>query len=106
MRHFYGFVGLPNHWADDNDNMVDDIFFEDKEYVDYYFDDFFEMDKIFGHEQSAFGTRGLPVGHPKRTSRSFDSYNKKFGPAIVRVLKDSELNENIHRLKELMGVIL
>ena len=103
MKHFYGFVGLPNHWADDNDFIVGDRFFEDKEYVDYYFDNFFEMDKIFGHEKSAFGTRGLPVGHPNRTSKSFDRYNERFGPAIVRVLKDSELNENIHRIKELMG---
>ena len=38
MRHFYGFVGLPNHWADDNDFSVNDRFFEDKEYVDYYFE--------------------------------------------------------------------
>jgi len=104
MRHFYGFVGLPNHWADDNDFSVNDRFFEDKEYVDYYFDNFFEMDKIFGHEKSAFGTRGLPVGHPNRTSKSFDRYNERFGPAIVRVLKDSELTENIHRIKQIMGL--
>jgi len=104
MRHFYGFVGLPNHWADDNDFIVGDKFFEDKEYVDYYFDNFFEMDKIFGHEKSAFGTRGLPVGHPNRTSKSFDRYNERFGPAIVRVLKDSELTENIHRIKQIMGL--
>lgn len=103
MRYFYGFVGLPNHWSDDYENMRNDKFFEDKEYVDYYFDNFFEMDKIFGHEKSAFGTRGLPVGHPNRTSKSFDRYNERFGPAIVRVLKDSELNENIYRIKELMG---
>lgn len=103
MRYFYGFVGLPNQWADDNDFSVNDRFFEDKEYVDYYFDNFFEMDKIFGHENSAFGTRGLPVGHPNRTSKSFNRHNERFGPAIVRVLKSSELNENIYRIKELMG---
>jgi hypothetical protein len=75
----------------------------DKEYVDYYFDNFFDMDKMFGHENSlVFGTRGLPVGHPQRTSKSFDRYNAIFGPAIVRVLKNSELNENIYRIKELM----
>lgn len=102
MRYFYGFVGLPNQWSDDYENLVNDRFFEDKEYVDYYFDNFFEMDKIFGHEKSTFGTRGLPVGHPDRTSRSFNLYNEKVGPAIVRVLKSSELNENIHRIKELM----
>ena len=105
MRHFYGFVGLPNQWADDNEFNVNDRFFEDKEYVDYYFDNFFEMDKIFGHENSAFGTRGLPVGHPNRTSKSFNRYNERFGPAIVRVIKKDDLTENIHRLKELMGII-
>jgi hypothetical protein len=103
MRHYYGFVGMPNQWVDEINGVVSPNFFDDKEYVDYYFDNFFDMDKMFGHENSlVFGTRGLPVGHPQRTSRSFDRYNARFGPAIVRVLKSSELNENIYRIKELM----
>lgn len=103
MRHYYGFVGMPNQWVDELNGVVSPNFFDDKEYVDYYFDNFFDMDKMFGHENSlVFGTRGLPVGHPQRTSRSFDRYNDRFGPAIVRVLKNSELNENIYRIKELM----
>lgn len=105
MAHYYGFVGLPNKWLDENNRQVPSDFFDDKEYVDYYFDNFFDMDKMFGHEKSrVFGTFGLPVGHPKRTSKSFDMYNKKFGPGIVRVLKNSKLDESIFRVKELMGI--
>jgi hypothetical protein len=105
MEIYHGFVGLPNHWVSDNDKVVPAKFFEDKEYDDYYFDNFLDMDKIFGHENSLFGTRGLPVGHPDRSSRSFDLYNKVHGPAIVRVLKHPELNESISKIKNLMGLI-
>ena len=86
-KHFYGFSGYKNHWTDDNDKTYSDHYFDDKEYEDFIFDNFYDMDKIFGHENSLFGTRGLPVGHPKRSSKSFDFYNEKFGPMIVRVLK-------------------
>ena len=95
-KHYYGFAGLPNHWVDDNDKTYSDKFFEDKEYNEYYFDNFLDMDKTFGHEYSLFGTRGLPVGHPKRSSKSFDMYNEKYGPMIVRLVKDNdELQEQI-----------
>jgi len=83
---YYGFKGLPNYWADDYNNIKSDKFFEDKDYEDYYFDNFYDMDMKFGYEHSLFGTRGLPVGHPNRSSKSFDKYNKKYGPAIVRVI--------------------
>jgi methyl coenzyme M reductase subunit D len=56
------------------------------------------MDEMFGHENSLFGTRGLPVGHPDRSSKSFDYYNKKFGPMIVRVIKNNDLQESIRRI--------
>ena len=86
-KHFYGFSEYNNHWSDDNDKTYSDRYFDDKEYEEFVFDNFYDMDKIFGHENSLFGTRGLPVGHPKRSSRSFDFYNEKYGPMIVRVLK-------------------
>ena len=105
MKIYYGFVGLPNQWVNDDDKSVSSKFFEDKEYTDYYFDNFLDMDKIFGHENSLFGTRGLPVGHPDRSSSSFDFYNKTSGPVIVRVIKHPELNESIYRVKNLMRLI-
>jgi len=80
---------MPDHWVDDFDMSETDKYFEDKDYKDYYFDNFYDMDIMFGHEQSLFGTRGLPVGHPNRSSRSFDFYNNKYGPAVVRVIKES-----------------
>ena len=83
---FYGFQGLPNFWSDDYDRVIKDSYFDDKDYQDYYFDNFYDMDKEFGHEKSLFGTKGLPVGHPNRSSKSFDMYNDKYGPAIVRVI--------------------
>jgi hypothetical protein len=87
-NHYYGFTKLPNRWVDDNDKSYTDEFFDGKEYEDYYFNDFYEMDKMFGHENSLFGTKGLPVGDPNRKSRSFDDYSKRFGTIIVRVIKD------------------
>lgn len=84
---YYGFENLPNRWSDDYDrNYTDDIFIG-KDYEEYHFDNFLEMDKMFGHENSLFGTRGLKVGDPKRSSKSFDMWNKQYGPAIVRVVK-------------------
>ena len=85
---FYGFQGLPNFWSDDYDRVINDSYFDDKDYNDYYFDNFYDMDKEFGHEKSLFGTKGLPVGHPNRSSKSFDMYNDKYGPAIVRVVDE------------------
>ncbi len=92
-NHYYGFVNMPNHWVDDNDIVYEDSFFDDKDYEDFYFDNFFDMDKMFGHPNSLFGTRGLPVGHPKRSSKSFDFYNDKYGPAVVRVIKNEKTSE-------------
>jgi len=63
------------------------------------------MDEMFGHENSLFGTKGLPVGHPDRSSKSFDIYTKNYGTAIVRVLKTNSLQEQILRIKEVMGVV-
>lgn len=83
---YYGFEGLPNFWSDDNDNIKTDKYFEDKDYKDYYFDNFYDMDMKFGHERSLFGTRGLEPGDPNRSSKSFDIYCKEYGPAIVRVV--------------------
>ena len=83
---FYGFSGLKNHWTDDNDRMVDDSYFDDKDYDEYQFDNFYDMDMMFGHKHSLFGTRGLEPGDPNRSSKSFDYYNKKYGPMIVRVI--------------------
>jgi hypothetical protein len=85
---FYGFQGLPNFWSDDYDRVINDSYFDDKDYNDYYFDNFYDMDKEFGHEKSLFGTKGLPVGHPNRSSKSFDMYNDQYGPAIVRVVDE------------------
>ena len=85
---FYGFQGLPNFWSDDYDRVINDSYFDDKDYNDYYFDNFYDMDKKFGHEKSLFGTKGLPVGHPNRSSKSFDMYNDQYGPAIVRVVDE------------------
>ena len=87
---FYGFQGLPNFWSDDYDKVVKDSYFDDKDYNDYYFDNFYDMDKEFGHEDSLFGTKGLPVGHPNRSSKSFDMYNDQYGPSIVRVVDERE----------------
>ena len=92
---YYGFAKLPNYWVDDNDFSYNDEFFDDKDYDDHYFDNFKDMDKMFGHRKSLFGTRGLDVGDEKRTSRSFNQYNERYGSAIVRVVKDKKekLNE-------------
>jgi hypothetical protein len=98
QKHYYGFVNLPNHWVDDNDNSYSDKFFDDRQYEEFYFDNFHDMDQKFGHENSLFGTKGLPVGHPKRTSKSFDHYNKVYGPMVVRVVKDKRLQEQIRRI--------
>ena len=95
---FYSFVGLPNTWVSDNDRTYKDNYFKDKTYEDFYFDSFYDMDKEFGHENSLFGTRGLPVGHPKRKSSSFDMYYKQYGSAIVRVVKDKNLQETVRRV--------
>ena len=67
--------------------IVDDSFFEGKDYDEYTFDDFFEMDKFIGYKKSLFGTQGLEPGDPKRTSKSFDLYQKSHQTAIVRVMK-------------------
>lgn len=105
QKHYYGFHQLPNHWLGDNEKVYTDEFFNDKKYEDLYFDNFFDMDQMFGHENSLFGTRGLPVGHPKRTSKSFNQYNERFGPMVVRVVKDTNLQEQISRMKSMMGVM-
>ena len=99
LKHYYRFKKLPNYWVDDNDRKYDDEFFNDKDYEDLYFDNFYDMDEIFGSENSLFGTRGLPVGHPDRSSKSFDQYNSKFGPMIVRVVKNNmNLQETIRKV--------
>ena len=95
---FYTFSELKNHWVDDNDRSYHDEFFDNKDYEDFHFDNFYDMDEMFGHENSLFGTRGLPVGHPDRSSKSFNYYNKKFGPMIVRVIKNNDLQESIRRI--------
>lgn len=97
-NHYYGFVNLPNQWISDNDRSYPDRFFDDKNYEDFYFDNFYDMDEMFGHENSLFGTKGLPVGHPDRSSKSFDVYTKKHGPMIVRVIKKNDLQEQIRRI--------
>jgi len=97
-NHYYGFVNLPNQWISDNDRSYPDRFFDDKNYEDFYFDNFYDMDEMFGHENSLFGTKGLPVGHPDRSSKSFDVYTKKHGPMIVRVIKKNDLQEQIRRV--------
>jgi hypothetical protein len=74
--------------------MVDDKFFEGKDYDEYTFDDFFEMDKFIGYKKSLFGTQGLEPGDPKRTSKSFNWYQKSHQTAIVRVMKPSKFNES------------
>jgi len=86
QRVFYGFSGIKNNWVDDNDRNVDDSYFDDKDYEEYYFDNFYDMDMMFGHKHSLFGTRGLEPGDPNRSSKSFDMYNKEYGPMIVRVI--------------------
>lgn len=84
---FYSFVNVPNRdWVTDSNKTYSDNFFDDKDYEEYQFDNFYDMDQMFGHKNSLFGTRGLEVGDPKRTSRSFDMYNSQFGPALVRVI--------------------
>ena len=85
---FYVFQGLPNFLSNDYDRVINDSYFDDKDYNDYYFDNFYDMDKKFGHEKSLFVTKGLPVVHPNRSSKSFDMYNDKYGPAIVRVVDE------------------
>jgi hypothetical protein len=97
-NHYYGFVNLTNQWISDNDRSYPDRFFDDKNYKDFYFDNFYDMDEMFGHENSLFGTKGLPVGHPDRSSKSFDVYTKKHGPMIVRVIKKNDLQEQIRRV--------
>ena len=97
-NHYYGWSGIPNQWINDNDRSYNDKVFDNKNYEDFYFDNFYDMDEMFGHENSLFGTRGLPVGHPNRSSKSFDMYNKKFGPMIVRVIKNNDLKENIRKV--------
>lgn len=83
---YYRFEKMPK-WRDDKDMIYSDDIFIDKDYEEYRFDNFKEMDEMIGHENSLFGTRGLKVGDPKRTSKSFDSYNKAYGPMIVRIVK-------------------
>ena len=97
-NHYYGWSGIPNQWINDNDRSYHDKFFDNKNYEDFYFYNFYDMDEMFGHENSLFGTRGLPVGHPNRSSKSFDTYNKKFGPMIVRVIKNNDLQESIKKI--------
>ena len=85
---FYSFARMPNkNWVTDDNKIYSEEFFDDKDFDEYQFDNFFDMDQMFGHKNSLFGTRGLEVGNPKRTSRSFDMYNSRVGPALVRVLK-------------------
>jgi len=104
-KHFYGFRDLKDHWVDDSEFTYNDKYFENKSYTDHYFDTFEDMDQVFGHEYSLFGTRGLPVGHPNRSSRSFNQYRDHYGPMIVRVIKYDDLNESISRIRKMMGLI-
>ena len=98
VKHFYGFLGIPNYWVDDNDKNYSDKFFNDKEYEDKIFDNFFDMDKEFGHKNSLFGTRGLEPGNPNRTSKSFNEYVERFGPMIVRILKKESIQESTKKI--------
>jgi hypothetical protein len=98
VKHFYGFLGIPNYWVDDNDKNYSDKFFNDKEYEDKIFDNFFDMDKEFGHKNSLFGTRGLEPGNPNRTSKSFNEYVERFGPMIVRILKKENIQESTKKI--------
>jgi len=99
VKHFYGFLGLPNYWVDDNDKSYSEKYFNDKEYEDKIFDNFFDMDKEFGHKNSLFGTRGLEPRNPNRTSKSFNEYVKRFGLMIVRILKKENIQESIKKIK-------
>jgi hypothetical protein len=104
---YFRFAGLPNIWLDDFEKSYPEEFFLDKEYEDISFDNFFDLDAAFGYDGFFFGTIGLPVGHPKRTSKSFDMYNEKYGPFIVRVVKDQDenLKEDVIRIKNVMDII-
>jgi hypothetical protein len=86
---FYNFENLPTKqkWSDDYDRLYDYSFFDDKEFDEYKFDNFKDMDAAVGHPNSLFGTKGLEPGDPHRTSRSFDMYNSNYGPCVVRILK-------------------
>ena len=84
---YYGFKGLPDLWSNDFEEYVNADFFRGKDYDEYTFDNFLDLDRQFGHEKSCFGTRGLPVGHPGRSSKTFDRFNKAYGPGVVRVLR-------------------
>ena len=93
---FYSFANLPGKsWTSDKDKTVPEEFFNGKDFEEYQFTNFVDMDKIFGHKNSLFGTKGLEVGNPNRTSKSFDQYNDKFGPALVRVIKENKATNEI-----------
>ena len=98
---FYSFARMPNkNWVTDDNKIYSEEFFDDKDFDEYQFDNFFDMDQMFGHKNSLFGTRGLEVGNPKRTSRSFDMYNSQVGPALVRVLKTVKNIQNKDEIDE------
>jgi len=105
---FYSFEGLPGQWVSSEDKSYPESYFSDKKYDEYVFHDFFEMDNTIGLENTIFGTRGLPIGHPKRTSRSFDQYYKSYGPAIVRVINsyDDRLQEEILWIKKKINILM
>ena len=91
---FYSFANVSNKdWITDDNKTYTSEYFDDKDFEEYQFDNFLDMDQMFGHKNSLFGTRGLEVGNPKRTSRSFDMYNSQFGPALVRVISNKRRME-------------
>jgi len=60
---FYSFARMPNrNWVTDDNKIYSEEFFDDKDFDEYQFDNFFDMDQMFGHKNSLFGTRGLEVG--------------------------------------------
>lgn len=54
-------------------------------YDEFIYNDFYEMDADWGTPKSYFGTNGLGVGDPKRSSKSYDWYAGQGGRMIVRV---------------------
>ena len=53
-------------------------------YDEYIYNDFYEMDADWGTPTSYFGTNGLGVGDPKRSSSSYDMWAPSGGKMIVR----------------------
>ena len=94
---FYSFENMPTKWVQGQGEKSYRGDF-DFPYDEFIYDNFKDMDEMIGHPESLFGTRGLPVGHPKRTSRSFNDVHKKYGTAIVRVIFN-QLKEELESIR-------